>query len=223
MPTSPIDSPHAVLLHGLGRSSRSMVPIERALVGKGYRVRNVGYASRSTDVVTLAVDVARQITEWRPSGSFDIVTHSLGGILVRLACANGALSSKQIRRVVMLGPPNNGSELADVLPWLPIIGRAYRRFTGPAGMQLGTDADSLTNSLPPVDFELGVIAGNRSLNPLFSAILGEENDGKVRVSSARVDGMRDFIVVRHSHPLLMAAPSVIAQVLHFLDTGCFHR
>jgi len=223
MTMSPNDAPYAVLLHGLGRTPRSMAPIERALVRRGYRVRNLGYASRSLDAAALAADVARRINEWRPQRPLDFVTHSLGGILLRLACASGELSPKQIRRVVMLGPPNGGSELADVLPFLPLIGRAYRRFTGPAGMQLGTGTGSLTNALPPVEFELGVIAGSRSLNPVFSAILGEENDGKVRVSSARVEGMRDFLVVRHAHPLLMAAPSVVAQVLHFLEVGCFER
>jgi hypothetical protein len=74
-----------------------------------------------------------------------------------------------------------------------------------------------------VNFDLGVIAGNRSYNPVFSAILGPENDGKVSVASTRVDGMKDFLVVPRWHPLLMLAPEVVVQVVHYLDAGAFRR
>ena len=198
-----------------------MAPLERALARRNYEVLNLSYRSRSGTVATLAADVSSRVLAWQSTSALDFVTHSLGGILLRSAVAAGVLPVGRIRRVVMLGPPNRGSELADVLPKLRIVGRLYGRMTGPAGMELGTGATGVAARLPAVPFELGVIAGNRSFNPLFSALLGAPNDGKVRVSSARVDGMRDFLVVPHWHPLLMAAPSVIAQVLHFLECGRF--
>jgi hypothetical protein len=200
-----------------------MAPLERALDRSGYRVLNLSYRSRTASVAALAIDVARRILDWESQGPLDFVTHSLGGILLRSAAAEGALPVARIRRVVMLGPPNKGSELADILPSLRFVGRIYARMTGPAGVELGTGAYGIAAKLPPVPFELGVIAGNRSLNPVFSAILREPNDGKVRVSSARVDGMRDFLVVPHWHPLLMAAPNVIRQVLYFLEFARFDR
>ena len=212
-----------MLLHGLGRSSRSMRPVERALRRRGYQVLNLGYPSSHSDIDALAADVAQRIRSWEPSAPLDFVTHSLGGIIVRAAVAGGYLSSDRIRRVVMLGPPNGGSELADTLPNLPVIGPLYRALTGPAGMQLGAGADGIAARLPAVPFEVGVIAGDRSLNPIFSAMLGGPNDGKVQVEKTRVEGMRDFIVVRRAHPLLMAAPSVVAQAIHFLETGAFRR
>jgi triacylglycerol lipase len=210
-----------VLLHGLGRTPRSMRQLQRVLEASGYVVLNCGYRSRSADIATLARGVAERVAQWEPSAPLNFVTHSLGGILVRAALAYGYLPRDRIRRVVMLGPPNAGSEVVDAFRAIPVVSRIYAAFTGPAGAQLGTTADGLPGQLPPVDFELGVIAGNRSFNPLFSAILGAENDGKVRVDRTRVEGIRELLVVRHWHPLLMTAPSVLQQVVHFLETGAF--
>jgi hypothetical protein len=69
----------------------------------------------------------------------------------------------------------------------------------------------------------GVIAGNRSYNPIFSRILGGPSDGKVRVDRAGIDGMSDFIVVPHWHPMLMNAPIVLDQTMHFLEFGAFEH
>jgi hypothetical protein len=198
-----------------------MRPLQRALEASDYLVLNCGYRSRTADIATLARDVADRISQWQPEGKLDFVTHSLGGILVRAALAYGYLPRQRIRRVVMLGPPNAGSEVVDVIRSIPIVARIYATLTGPAGAQLGTAASGLPAQLPPVDFELGVIAGNRSFNPIFSAMLGSENDGKVRVDRARVEGMRELLVVPHWHPLLVAAPSVLRQVVQFLETGAF--
>jgi triacylglycerol lipase len=214
---------HAVLLHGLGRSSRSMRPLERRLRAGGYEVLNADYPSRTADVASLASYIATQVHAFGDGRPLDFITHSLGGILLRAAVHANLIGAERVRRVVMLGPPNSGSELADVLPRVPLVGAFYRRFTGPAGMQLGTEMSAIAGTLPAVPFELGVIAGNRSYNPLFSAILDGPSDGKVRVDRTRVEGMRDFLVVPHWHPLLMSAPVVIDQALHFLEHGAFRR
>ena len=196
-----------------------MRPLQRALEASDYVVLNCGYRSRSADIATLARDVAHRVLQWESAAELDFVTHSLGGILVRAALAYGFLPRERIRRVVMLGPPNAGSEVVDAFQTITIVARLYAALTGPAGTQLGTSG--LPTQLPPVDFELGVIAGNRSFNPIFSAILGAENDGKVRVDRTRVEGVRQVLVVPHWHPLLVSAPSVVRQVVHFLETGAF--
>ena len=195
--------------------------LQRTLEASDYAVLNCGYRSRSADIATLARDVAHRVSQWGAAAALDFVTHSLGGILLRAALAYGYLSRERVRRVVMLGPPNAGSEVVDAFRAIPIVARLYTALTGPAGAQLGTTTDGLPAQLPRVDFELGVIAGSRSFNPIFSAILGAENDGKVRVESTRVEGMRELLVVPHWHPLLVSAPSVLHQVIRFLETGAF--
>ena len=130
--------------------------------------------------------LARGVAGWHAQRRLDFVTHSLGGILVRVAVANGRLPRRRIGRVVMLGPPNGGSELADILPALPGVGSLYAALAGPAGLELGTRSSAVPPRLPPVEFDLGVIAGNHCVNPLLSALLGGPSDGKARVTRTRV-------------------------------------
>lgn len=212
-----------VLLHGLARSSRSMSPLRRALLAHGAQVLNLGYRSRHADISTLASEVGERIAAWEPHHRIDVVTHSLGGLVVRAAVAQGILPVRRVRRVVMLAPPNGGSELADRLPAVPLLGAMYARVTGPAGRQLGTGLGSFAAQLPPVEFDVGIIAGTWSWNPIFSRLLGGPNDGKVRVERTKVAGMRDFITISQWHPLMMMDRRVIKETLHFLETGRFQQ
>jgi pimeloyl-ACP methyl ester carboxylesterase len=210
-----------VLLHGLGRTPASMRPIERALRRRGHGVHSVGYPSRRASIAAHSERVAGTLRDVAAGRPVHLVTHSLGGIVLRLAVARALLAPEAVGRVVMLAPPNQGSELVDALRASRLLGRVYRHVMGPAGMELGTLAHDLPRTLPPVPFELGVIAGRHSLSPWFGRAFPAEHDGKVSVAATAVAGMRELIVVPHSHTFLMRAPSVIAQVLHFLEHGRF--
>jgi triacylglycerol lipase len=198
-----------------------MRPVERLLSAHGFEVLNLDYPSTRATIPELAEWVVDRLSTYHPDEALDFVTHSLGGVLLRFAVAAELLPASRVHRVVMLGPPNAGSELADELPRMPVVGPVYRRITGPTGIQLGTTADALPAQLPPVPFETGIIAGTRSFNPFFSAILGGPSDGKVRVDRAGVAGMADFITVPYWHPLLMRPAAVHALILHFLEHGTF--
>jgi triacylglycerol lipase len=143
-------------------------------------------------------------------------THSLGGILVRYYLSLNTID--ELGRVVMLAPPNHGSQIIDVFSRVP----GFDLFTGEPGAQLGTSGpNSIPANLPPVTFELGVIAGNRSFSPIFSMTLPERDDGKVTVESTKIDGMKDFIEMPYTHTFIMQRAAVIAQVVHFLKHGEF--
>src|SRR5688500_9115133 len=178
--------PHLVLVHGLGRTARSMAPVERAAERRGYRVLNLGYASRSARVAELAEHVAHAIGEFAPEAPvLDFVTHSLGGILIRAAVSAGILPLESVRRVVMLAPPNRGSEAADFVTRFPLVARPV----GPALAELGIGDASYPLRLPPVSFDCGVIAGTRSVNPILSRAIPGMDDGKVAVTRASVEGV----------------------------------
>ncbi|MCP3982036.1 MAG: alpha/beta fold hydrolase [bacterium] len=211
---------YVVLLHGLGRTARSMRIAERYLERCGYRTVNVDYPSRRYSIEGLADRVGQVIDRHCPDERHAIhaVTHSLGGIVMR--CLASRRDLPRLSRVVMLSPPNQGSSLADRVKGNPV----FRAVAGPAGQQLGTESrDGLPAQLGEVSFELGVIAGSRSLNPWAAAWVPGPNDGTVGVDEARVEGMRDFLVVSRGHTFIMNDPDVLRQVLHFLRHGCFDR
>lgn len=210
--------PPIVLLHGLGRTKWSLWPVAREARRRGRTVHNLGYPSRTAPIEALAEDVGHRVQHVASSGApIDVVTHSMGGIVLRAAVAGGVIAPESLHRVVMLAPPNQGSELADRLRDFAF----YRFATGPAGQQIGTGEHSVPRSLPPPPFEVGVIAGKRSNNMLFARVLSAESDGKVTVESARVEGMRDIIVVDRAHTFIMWAPDVLDHIFAFLDHGSF--
>ncbi|UFN48712.1 alpha/beta hydrolase [Roseomonas sp. OT10] len=208
-----------LLLHGIARRAASMGRMERALRAAGYGTLNLDYAARHRPLEALAEEVAREARDFlaRPDGALHIVAHSMGGLLARILATRHRPPA--LGRVVMLGTPNGGSEVADLLS----RNLLYRRFFGPAGAQLVTCPEaSLRAALGPVDYPLGVIAGDRSLDPIASwLLLPGPNDGRVCVARTRVEGMADHLVLHVTHTLMMRHPEVIRQTLHFLRHGRF--
>jgi len=208
-----------VLLHGLARSATSMNKMQRELEEAGYVTVNTGYPSRDHTIEELAdIAVPQGLEACRvQEGTTQIhfVTHSLGGILVRYYLENNAVP--ELGRVVMLGPPNQGSAAVDKLSGVP----GFDWLNGPAGRQLGKGENSVPLQLGPADFEVGIIAGNRTIDPLTSAVLENPDDGRVSVEDTRLEGMADFVVVAHSHAFMMRMRRPIELTIQFLRSGRF--
>ena len=209
-----------ILLHGLGRTRLSMWRLSRRAAARGWVVHNVGYPSRWGTIDRHAERVGRALAALAArTGPLDAVTHSLGGIVLRAAVAGGWLPASALHRVVMLAPPSAGSELADALSRSVL----FRLTVGPAGPQLRTGAEGVPGALPPVPFEVGVVAGSRATNPLFARAFRGPNDGKVSLERAAVPGMRDFVAVPCGHTFIMDDPAAVRQLFHFLEHGTFAR
>ena len=210
-------APCVVVLHGLGRTKLSMSLLAHRLEDAGFEVRNLGYPSRTGSASKLAAVVGEGIAACRRDGHRPVhfVTHSLGGILVRAYFQRDVLPD--IGRVVMLAPPNHGSEIVDCerdAGW-------FRWLVGAAGLELGTGPASLPGRLAPLQLDIGVIAGTVSSDPWFSPILPGADDGKVSVASTRLAEMRDFLTLPVGHTFIVYSRDVADQTVAFLRDGAF--
>ena len=207
-----------ILLHGLARSSHSMNKMEAELARNGYDVVNYDYPSTKYDIPALAKEhLPLAISKCAEKTSISFVTHSMGAIILRQYLEENTMPA--LNRVVMLGPPNQGSQVVDNLKNVP----GFKLINGPAGAQLGTRENDIPAKLGPAKGEVGIIAGRKSINLILSLYLPNPDDGKVSVENTKLEGMEDHLTVDVSHPFLMKDKEVIRQVLWFLAEGQFNR
>ncbi len=209
-----------VLLHGLWRSGLAMMPLEWFLEEEGYSVVNISYPSLDHTIEELAdMAVAEGVQECRARelDTINFVTHSLGGILVRQYLSRHEVAG--LKRVVMLGPPNQGSQMADYFLDNPLT-----EFYQPQALaQLGTGEASVPRRLGPVDFELGVIAGTVNRRDLLPGSPEGVSDGTVTVTETLVPGMADFLLVPATHTFMIWSKQIMEQAVTFLRNGRFER
>lgn len=202
------------LLHGICRSPLDMALLAGALRREGYEVVNWRYPSTRHSLDQLADRLARALEPYRDR-KVNFVCHSMGGIVVRLYCARH--KPQNVGRIVMVGTPNQGAYLADVLgDWL-----LYRVLFGPAGQQLRQGASGGCAGAGIPDCEFGVIAGGTGCDHGMNPIIPGDNDGTVSVESTRLEGMRDFLVLPYGHTSIPFMPRTVRNAIHFLKTGHF--
>ena len=207
---------HVVLVHGLGRTKRAMAPLAERLAEAGFVAHNLGYDSREKAPDALLEDLGDRIDACcADAETLHFVGHSLGGILIRAFLAERRPGN--LGRVVLLSPPNRGSQIVDRMggSWL------FGSVMGPSAETLGTDADSFPNSLPPPYYEIGIIAATESINPLGSIMIPGDDDGMVAVCNMRLEGMTEFVTVDHNHALVMRSKEVARMTVRFLQEGRF--
>lgn len=215
----PVDG--VVLLHGLGRTSGSMSLLERRVAKAGFRTFSIRYPSTSQPLPAIAERLDPEMRRFADTldGRIHLITHSLGGLVAR------ALLTRQkpdnLGRVVMLAPPHGGSEWVDMLERT----RLAARILGPNSQYLVTRrASDLDRHLGEIDYEVGIIAGDRPIDRLIAPFLMRApHDGKVSVASTKIAGMTDHLTLPVGHPLMPFHPRVARQVIYFLKSGTFAR
>jgi triacylglycerol esterase/lipase EstA (alpha/beta hydrolase family) len=210
------DGDGVVLLHGILRGRRSMQGLARFLAANGYKTLNLGYPSTRQPIETIIRHIHPQVADFAASvPHLNFVGHSMGGLVIRAYLHR--LRPPNLGRAVLLGAPNQGSEVADLFKnrW------AYKKVFGPAGQQLVTALETADELLGRIDYDLGVIAGSRSVDPICSRIIGIPNDGRVSIESTKAAGMKDHVVIPASHPFLPISRQARRLILTFLRHGRF--
>jgi len=206
-----------VLLHGILRTSKHMKPLAEHLKNNGYNVLNIDYPSGKFPLEKLVDLTAENINSKLPVATEKVhfVGYSMGGLLAR-----GIINKYRpanLGRVLLLATPNGGSEFANF--WKENI--LYRKLYGEAGQQLTINNPAINEICGKIDYEVGVISGNFSIDQSSAYLISGENDGKVSIESSKIDGMRDHIVVSASHTFFPSNKEVKRQTLEFLRNGRF--
>ena len=215
---SSVRSHCVVLLHGLRSSSFIWNKLEKTLQENGYDVLKVDYPSHKQNIQTLAEkSIGDALNKCRASGvdTVPFVAHSMGNILLRYYLQQQNIP--ELYRVVMICPPNQGSEMIDKFENFEL----FQIINGPAGMQLGAREDGFVKSLPVPNCEFGIIAGNKSINWIASAFLPGKDDGRVAVENTKLNGMKDFKVVKSNHHFIVKNNKAVKSVVNFMNYGFF--
>lgn len=210
------DGDYVIILHGITRSNKHMQKLATYLQKDGFDVINLSYPSTTHKIEDLTKIINKEISQRTPEKKrIHFIGYSMGGLMVRALIHK--YNYKNLGKVVQLAPPNQGSELADFVKnfW------PYKKIFGPAGQQLITDQSAVKHIFGEVNYELGIIAGNATIDPISSAIIPGENDGKVAVERTKLEGMKDHIVVSASHTFFPFNKEVQKQTLYFLKNGNF--
>ena len=206
-----------VLLHGLTRSSTAMEKMANALRADGYTVINHDYPSTTATIEKLTEKVFQSLEpQIKDTDTVHFVTHSLGGIILRQHLEKHEVPN--LGRVVMLAPPSRGSEVPDKLGSFFL----YQWINGPAGNQLGTGTNSHPLRLKVPEFELGIIAGDRTINLFLSLLIPGPDDGKVSIARVKPAAYTDYIRLHATHACMVWNKNVIGQTKCFLEHGCFN-
>lgn len=213
-----------VLIHGLGRTQRSLKPLAGFLQQSGFNVVLHDYPSRSKNIDILVEQLHQtviqlDVTESEP---LHFVTHSLGGILLRAYLSRHPELQPKVGHIVMLAPPNQGSEVIDFWRAEPIRHSIFKLFMGDVALSLHTGADSLPNTLPLLDgYRVGIINGTHSADPWFNRLFKSEHDGKVTVKSSLLHANHASQTHAATHTFMMNQAGVRQAILKFLHKGVF--
>ncbi|MCA9053049.1 MAG: alpha/beta fold hydrolase [Planctomycetaceae bacterium] len=213
---APLTGRAVILIHGIIRSSKSFARMQSELQRAGYLTVPFDYPSTQIPIPESAKYLREVIESLKGVEQINFVVHSMGGLIVRSHLQQaGEEVDPRLHRMVMLGVPNLGARIANIVQTNPV----FRTVFGPAGQQLIEADNGLIASLPTPQFEFAVVAGARGTPDGYNPLIPGDDDGVVTVSSACLPGAVDSLLVECIHSFLPSNDTVITSALRFLDTG----
>jgi pimeloyl-ACP methyl ester carboxylesterase len=213
-----------LVLHGLGGWRGTMEPLADYLErNSDFTVLNITYPSTRGDLADHARALASVMDNLEGIEEINFVAHSLGNLVIRHYLADaadpesGRSPDPRIKRIVMLAPPNHGSERA--ARWSD--NDLFLAVLGGAAQQLGSGWSSVETRLATPACQFGILAGGRGDERGYSSRLDGDDDGTLSVSTTRLAGARDFMTVPVWHSFMMFHPRVQEYTLRFIEEGYF--
>lgn len=212
-----------VLIHGLGRTARSMRRLALFLNRAGFETQLFSYQSRQSTLEQVTTGLAATIEALRlKHARIHFVTHSLGGIILRSFLGTYPAPPNWIGQSVMLAPPHHGSKIIDFWRGGTLRYAYFKAFMGKLALSLHTGSDSLPNQLSKCEaHRIGIIAGTRSIEFWFNPLFKTTHDGKVSIASTHLHARHHHIETHATHTFIMNHDSTRQQVLNFLQHGHF--
>ena len=202
-----------ILIHGLLQTSNCMNQMSISLKDSGFVPVEFDYPSTQISIPEAAGFLNKMVTSLEGFTEIHFVAHSMGGLVVR-SFSTGT-HDQRVKRLVMLGTPNQGAELADITQQVWLV----RTASGPGARQLGTRPNGLIKKLPVPNYEFAVIAGARGTYAGWNPLIPGDDDGTVTVASTRLPGAADFGTVCKTHGDLLGDEQAISQTVNFLKSG----
>ncbi|MFK7776699.1 MAG: hypothetical protein QM501_01090 [Gimesia sp.] len=216
----PMRGKAVILIHGIIRSSKSFEKLKIVCEKSGRLVVPFDYPSTQLTIPENAKFLEQVIHSLEGVEEIELVVHSMGGLVVRSWLDQQTVVDSRVKRMVMLGVPNRGADIADRLR----SNLLFKVIFGPAGQQLVTEANSdFIADLPTPPFPFGIIAGGRNTLKGYNPLIRGDDDGTVGVSSTRLPGAADYILLPILHSFMMSDSVAITHTLRFLDTGKFRE
>jgi pimeloyl-ACP methyl ester carboxylesterase len=209
----PMKGRGVVLIHGILRSAKCMSAMAETLEQAGFHTFQFDYPSTQVSIPEAAEYLHQTFESLEGVEELNIVAHSMGGLVTRAYFA--AHHDPRFHRVVMVGTPNHGAELADLVHQNFLV----RTAAGPGGRQLVTHREGLIPSLPAPKCEFAIIAGARNNPAGWNPFIPGDDDGTVTVESTRLVGAADFATVPTTHTALLRNRETLDQTLRFLSEG----
>ncbi|MCA8991539.1 MAG: alpha/beta fold hydrolase [Planctomycetaceae bacterium] len=214
----PMKGEVVIYVHGIIRSSKSISSLITSLEESNYTVVGFDYPSTQVTMVDSAAYLKQVIDSLEGVEKIHFVCHSMGGLIVRTYLQQYEPDTR-IGRMVMLGVPNLGAKMADIMK----DNILYQFIYGPAGQELVENPEGYIAKLPTPQFEFAVIAGARGTNDGWNPLIPGDDDGTVSVDATRLPGAVDFMTVPAIHSFMMSNEQAQAATVNFLKHGCLRE
>jgi triacylglycerol lipase len=206
------NSEYVVVFHGIYGTEKDMEPIAGILKDKNYNVVSIQYPTNIDNVEIITDKYIKPVIESLDKDKkVNFVVHSMGSGILRHYLKHNGADMENLGKVVFISPPSHGSGLAD-----HPLSKILKDPLGEAVLQFSTKEDSFINKLGEPDYPCYVLIGNKSNNPLYSAIISGKDDGMVPLNDSKLDSCGYMVLDKATHTSILKDKRIFYEIENYL-------